>query len=244
MRRTLCIAVAIVTIGCGGERNVTNPPQSGGPSHSLEQSAPASQTRSPATPRDRESRPDEGSASPGNLAIADQLLRLTGCLTGGEAPAGAAPASTATTGSPAGAGGDPGMNRFLLTHATPEPGGAGVGANGAGASGGPLVSGASDYLLQGGDIAELRGHLGHQVRISARLNTQQMSQPPGTASGISGKPIDPASAGDGTLGSGATRVPRAIPNSVPTSQLPRGPGSVQALIVESVQMVSATCAQP
>jgi hypothetical protein len=136
------------------------------------------------------------------------------------------------------------MDRFLLTHATPDPGGAGVGANGAGASGGPLVSGASDYVLQGGDIAELRGHLSHQVRVTARLNAQQMSLPQGTSTGTGGTAGDVTSANGGsTVGSGATHVPRAIPSGAPNGQAASGTASVQSLIVESVQMIAAKCAQ-
>jgi hypothetical protein len=75
---------------------------------------------------------------------------------GGEAPAGSATGSTGTTRSSVADGGFSATNRFLLTHAAPEPGMAGIGANGAGAFGGPLVSGASDYLIQRGASAELR----------------------------------------------------------------------------------------
>ena len=101
------------------------------------------------------------------------------------------------------------------------------------------MSGASDYLLQGGDIAELRGHLGHQVRITARLNAQQMSLPQGTSTGTGGTAGDAASANGGTVGSGATRVPRAIPNGAPNGEAASGAASVQSLIVESVQMIAA-----
>jgi hypothetical protein len=240
MRRTLCIAVAAVAIGCGGEKNVSNATQSDGPAASTAQSVPGGQT--PATEPGPESAARDRTSSAANDAVSNQLVTLTGCLTGGEAPAASASSSSSsvTQGSSGANGANSGNNRFVLKHAAPEPGAAGVGASGAGASGGPLVSGASDYRLQGGDIAELRGHLGHQVRITARLNTQQMSVPQGTASG--GAAGDSRSPESSTVGSGATRVPRAIPSDVPSGENATA-ASVQSLVVESVQMVAATCAQ-
>jgi hypothetical protein len=230
MRRTLFVAVAAVAIGCGGQKNVSNATQSGGSTQSMAGSTAGGETRSPANP-----------SSPGNEALSNQLVTLTGCLKGGEAAAGSAPSSNTSTRSPAGDGGNSGMNRFVLTHAMAEPGSNGVGAGGAGASGGPLVSGASDYLLQGGDITELRGHVGHQVRISARLNPQQISQPQGTSAGTA-TTADSTSAG-GTAASGAAHVPRAIPGNGTNGAPGSAATGVQSLIVESVQMVAATCAQ-
>jgi hypothetical protein len=242
MKRALCIVVATVAIGCGGEKNVPDSTQSGESSQSMARSVPGGQTP-PADPPAHTTPTGERTTSAGNAAISDQVISLTGCLTGGEAPNGSAPSSNGATRSAAGDSGSSGSNRFLLTRATVDPGSAGVGASGAGASGGPLVSGASDYLLQGGDMAELRGHLGHQVRVSARLNTQQIAQPQGTPTGSAETAGNPMSADRGTAGSGAAQMPRAIPNGPPNGAVIGGGANVQSLIVESIQMVAAACPQ-
>jgi hypothetical protein len=236
MKRTLCIIAATVAIGCGGGKNVPDSTQSGESPQSMAQSVPGGQTP-PADPPAHTPSMGDRTASPANAAIADQVISLTGCLKGGEAPNGSAPTSAAGTRSPTGDAANSGSNRFLLTRATVDPGSAGVGASGAGASGGPLVSGASDYLLKGGDMAELHGHIGHQVRVSARLDPQQISQPQGTAAGNS------TSAERGTAGSGAAQMPRAIPSTVPNGAVSGDRANVQSLTVESIQMVAATCAQ-
>ena len=89
MRRTLCIAVAAVAISCGGEQSVPNVAQTDGSSRSMAQSTPKGDALPPTNSSDHESSTSERTTSPGNQAMSDQLISLTGCLKGDEIPAGA-----------------------------------------------------------------------------------------------------------------------------------------------------------
>jgi hypothetical protein len=227
MLRTVCIVIAAVSTACGGgtdqaHQSGKEPSQPGRPS-SMDQSAVA------APGNTNSSTPSLNDASTGGgTPSTDQLVSVIGCLQGNEDPrpltGTVGRTSTAETARSSEVAEGAGANQFLLRRARPAPGGEGVGANGAGGSGGPLVSGISDYRLEGSAV-ELRPHLNHEVRINARLNPRETSAD--TSRAASG----PSNAAPETPGAGATSANRASSGS-------------RLLVVESVQMVAPTCPQP
>lgn len=238
MNRTLWIAaIAALACGCG---NGTNPPRTaevvrGGSASKTPDSATAAQAG--------DTRSADRSVPAASAPPPDQRVSVTGCLMGGEAIA-AAPGNSATPATSSVVGGTAngsGPNLFMLTHAKPEADGAGVGANGAGGSGGPLLSGVAEYRLDG-DPTELRSHLNQQVRISARLDPRQTmtgNVPPVTAGSNDRVPMTGAE----TAGGGAARPSGSDPSERGTAAT-NVPAMARLLIVESVQMVASSCSAP
>lgn len=237
MNRTLWIAaIAALACGCG---NSTNPPPTAG----VGAAGSASKTPgSAAADQEGDTKAADRSVPTASARPADQLVRVTGCLMGGEALA-AAPGNSAAPGTTPAVGGTAngsGPNLFVLTRAKPDADGAGVGANGAGGSGGPLISGIAEYRLDG-DPTELRSHLNQQVRISARLDPRQTMT--GSAPPVTAGSNDRASITDAGTAGGSAR-----PSGADTSQ--RGtsatnvPAMARLLIVESVRMVASSCSAP
>ncbi len=175
MKRTLLIGVAAIAFACGGsDRSRGN--AAGGAGATAQPGAAASGSGvapiPPATATSRDSQ-------------ANQAVTLVGCLQGPGEPAASA-TSTAGTRARAraegpeavGTGGGAAASRFVLVNATADaPGSAGVGANGAGGSGGPLVSGVSSFDLDALP-ADAAAHVNKQVRITGRLE----ARPTATAS--------------------------------------------------------------
>jgi len=236
MRYAFCFVALAVTVGCG-RRESSQPgaeaqPPGGYSSRNAPQSASTAQS---AGQSDRAATAD-GAPSSSDRRPSDQVVSLTGCLQGGEAPPQSGTSSDrAATSATRGASGDTGANRFVLRWAKPEAGSAGVGANGAGGSGGPLV-GAADYVLEG-PVAELRLHVNQQVRVSARLAPTDTSAAPQAPS---------TSDSDRTPGSTATRTrsldgaPPAIPHP-DAAEIANSGSASRRLLVESVQALGASC---
>jgi hypothetical protein len=123
---------------------------------------------------------------------------------------------------------------------------AGVGANGAGGSGGPLVSGKSSFVLEG-ISAEVQAHVNKQVRITGTLDANPASvDQSATSSGNTATPGRGSTPGHGSMGSAA---------NAPASGGGRGSMgaateaaaheiSQRRLVVETLQVVAANCAQP
>jgi hypothetical protein len=153
-------------------------------------------------------------------AMPPQTVTVVGCLEGANTVpprgTGTAPMTSdqATREAPA--------LTYRLTAARPDSQEtAGVGTSGAGASGGPLVSGVSDFELDGLP-ADGQAAVHKQVRITGHL-----------AAGRSGSP------------SPNTRVPGAT-DAVPQGSKPEAAGAAapdlgHRLVVESVQVVSQSC---
>lgn len=117
MSRTLWIA-AIAAVACGCGRS-TNPPTT----TEVAQARSASNITGSATAAQQaETRAADRSVPVASALPPDQLVRVTGCLMGGEGPA--APGNSAAPGtSPAvgGTGTGPGPNLFVLMRANPTP---------------------------------------------------------------------------------------------------------------------------
>jgi hypothetical protein len=234
MTRFLYIAVAVAAIGCG---------------HSNDSAATQSNERgregrdqTAGTPQLEQRRSTDGNAA------AQQRVQLTGCLQGESAtPAspGVRPESPATRGA------DANGSVFRLRRARADPGNAGVGANGAGGTGGPLVSGTSDYLLEG-DVSELRSHLDQEVQVTGTIDPHQIAVPqaggaanePGRgtprpaepAGGTRASPSPPSTAGGPTSASSG-----ASSGGNSNAGLTQQSVAVRQLLVESVRTVAATC---
>jgi len=216
MKRLVCVAIAALAVACGNrgtDARMGDAAQSGPQAQQGARSnahAPEVSNSAGATPAaDRQ----------------DQRVTLTGCLRGGEAAAGArstAP-TTGTTGAVNAAG------QFTLANARPAdqtPAGeapsprAGVGANGAGGSGGPLVSGVSTFLLSG-SAPELQGHVNQQVRITGTIDARETvadAPRPGSRAAADTTPATSATPGSGT-----------------------GTPPARHVAVESIQMIAARC---
>jgi hypothetical protein len=135
---------------------------------------------------------------------------------------------------------------MLVDAAPASAAAAGVGASGAGGSGGPLVSGKSSFVLEG-IAADAMAHVNKQVRVTGRLdaNPAPLGGSPG-ASGDAATPRKGATAGHGSMGAAA---------NAPASGGGRGSMSADTeaaaqaiterrVIVDTVQVVAATCARP
>jgi hypothetical protein len=167
-------------------------------------------------------------------AAAPQQVTLTGCLQGathvGTAATGTMASATGGVSGTAGAGADThagraSADRLTLVDARPVAGEAGVGASGAGASGGPLVSARSSYVLDGipGDA---RAYLNKQVRIVGRIDAAPaVTAPPGDAAG-----------GIGSSGTDNRTTNAAAPRTGTTLDPRR-------LAVESVEVVAQNCSR-
>lgn len=225
MKRSLLISVAALAVACGGASRHADTRDNGVSSKTATPSgaAPGAMQRADAAA--------SNAAAPSN-----QLVTLIGCL---KRSAAASPTGTSGTPARARAGGPEtaaadtsvGITTevFMLVDATPaSPDSAGVGTNGAGASGGPLVSGKSSFELDG-IPAEARAHVNATVRVVGRLDANSLTTSTQDAAG--GNAIPPslgataATAGAGSNGSNvATKTADA-----------------RRLVVERVEVVSQSC---
>ncbi|HEY7173258.1 MAG TPA: hypothetical protein VH417_20540 [Vicinamibacterales bacterium] len=176
MKRLVFVAIASLAVACGNRS--TDARTSG----SAAQSGPQAQAGA------RSNEPAPEASSPTATATTsttqqDQRVTVTGCLRGGESAAGPAGTAGRTAAQPTGAAGavSGAAGRFTLTNAKPAdaaPGGgqaaprSGIGANGAGGSGGPLVSGVSSYLLSG-STPELQARVNQQVRVTGTIDARE-----------------------------------------------------------------------
>jgi hypothetical protein len=223
MKRTLLISIAIAACACS--RN-----------------APPSQTQ------DNASTPQPGSAATagGSAAAAtgSQAVTLVGCLQGTAGPNATGTSGTATddrararaTGKTADdlqARSGAANQRFTLANVTVESGG--TGANGAGASGGPLIGEGSSVELDAVP-ADAQASVNTQVRVTGRLATTMM--PTGTA------PAEPA-AGKSTAaspsGSSATARDDVRANSTTVASGDGAGGVTRHLTVETIQTIAQSC---
>jgi len=243
MRRTLPIVVtAIVVFGCGRDDSTQSDPggrRSGGYSsqNSQEAAAPERSTGQP----DRASAGDAGVPA-ADTRPSDQVVSLTGCLEGGEAPAPSRTSSDRTPAASRDAVTEAGAARFLLRRAKPDTGRAGVGANGAGASGGPLVGAASDYVLEG-QLAQLRRYVNQEVRVTARVSPTGTAIDQQTTSNTQSTATPGSTASRSLAGDSPATTPPA--GTTPNTKRPadnRG-APLRRLLVESVQAVGASCSE-
>ena len=147
-------AVVMLALGCRSRPAQTN---TGAPE------ATSAQLQRNTTPSGRE----RDSAS---SAASTQIVTLIGCLQGPSlrtvGTSGAARTATGEVQQPDGTSSE----RLMLADARAvSPESAGVGANGAGGSGGPLVSGKSSFELDG-IPAEARAYVNKQVSITGRID--------------------------------------------------------------------------
>jgi len=105
---------------------------------------------------------------------------------------------------------------------------AGVGTNGAGASGGPLVSGKSSFDLDG-IPAEARAHVNTKVRVVGRLDANAVAT--GRHDAADGTAVPPSSGG-----TAATAGARSNGSSADGKT-----AVARRLVVERVEVVSQSC---
>ena len=150
MRRSLLISITVLTVACGGGSRSDD----GGLIEGAGQPAATAQARSDANV------PEES----------EQTVTLVGCLAGPAAPPTGVTGTAGTPNQPPAAVGTQLVTeRFLLKDAIAEQ--AGVGTSGAGASGGPLVSGKSTFALDGFPNGA-REDVNKQVRIIGQLEAR------------------------------------------------------------------------
>jgi hypothetical protein len=210
MKATYVIAAAAIACACGGgtERSA----QSGS-------TVPASNSRGAGNTAE----------NPVNQAVA-----LEGCLRGPSAPEATGTAGSrdrARAGSAASEAAEPTSGgRYRLVNAKPaSPDAAGTAANGAGGSGGPLVSGQTIFDLDAVP-ADALDDVNKQVRVTGRLAANEVAGEP-RAIGGSGTQERNASGG-GTTGTSGAAGPSAS-------------SANRKVVVETVQVVADKCvAQP
>jgi hypothetical protein len=235
IRMTFIAAVAALAVGCSKtDKSQTNRDNMAGA-----QASSSARSNEPA-------RPDSnGQASLIGSDVPDQVVTLTGCLIGGEIPVATAGSSARPPVASRRSAdeelalrqGSAAAGRFMLMRAKPASGAAGIGANGAGGSGGPLVAGVADYALDG-IPAELAPLVNHQVTVTARINPRPSTAeapPADSSAGSNNQPARPAS------GSRNSSAPSTSSGAAADTAIP--PTAPRKIVVESVQMLSATCAQ-
>lgn len=218
MKTALLITIAAFSVACNGSRADHAAPPPGAAANDANAS---------------------GSSASDN---ANRTVTLVGCLQGPGAPgavgtAGSPAADRARSRAAGGAvddaqrhGGAAGA-RFVLSNAEVESGG--VGANGAGASGGPLVSAGSSFELDGLP-ADAQANVNKRVRITGKVDAQPVA--PSGASSQTQAQRDSAAV-PGTTGATSPRDDvRANSTAV------AGDSSARRLTVETVQVVAERCA--
>jgi hypothetical protein len=131
---------------------------------------------------------------------------------------------------------------FILTHATagaPDAAGqptgtSGVGSNGAGVSGGPIVTGTDSYVLEGGDLV---GRERQTVRVTGHF-------PDPLAGGVlSSRPAGASQGTNATAANSSGTEGGLMPNAKQRAQ--RGTGDdvahMRHVKVDSVEMVATKC---
>jgi hypothetical protein len=254
--RILLISFAAMTFACGGSDKTSS---AGGSS-----ARPAPPEAAPAQSGASAAAVPPGSGAPqGNTTVT-----LVGCLQGPGDAAGAtgtsgsaARARARTEGPDTLAGAAAAGGRYRLIDATAASNdSAGVGANGAGGSGGPLVSGVSSFDLDAVPD-DARAQVNKQVRITGRLD------PRPDALSAQGGAAGSADASGGSLTAGAAGSRAGSPGSGSTSNGTAGSGvgaggstpgassgagaaastaapsgaNNRRLTVASIQVVAATC---
>ncbi|HXI31945.1 MAG TPA: hypothetical protein VNG89_26085 [Vicinamibacterales bacterium] len=243
MKLTLLIGAAALAVACGG-------------SHQSETSAAAVGSSQPS------SAPASG-GDQGGATQTNQTVTLVGCLVGPGQPA--EPTGTAGTRAQARATGpetaatiarEGSGDRFMLVDAV-VPGAdlGGKGANGAGASGGPLVSGRASFELDA-IPADARGNVNKRVRIVGRLDARPIatgdSQPAAGTSGSSA--AAPTATGGGTSaaaspgGSGSSDAAgahgtgqKSVAGHGTMGSAARSDLRNQRLVVETIEVIAPTC---
>lgn len=217
MKSALLIGIAALTVACGGSRQ---------PRPDSSATAAGAASQSPAANASAATAP----------STSDARVTLVGCLQGPGLSGG-----TGTTGSTAGdrararaTGNNAAVRQehgaassgpFVLANAAVESGG--VGANGAGGSGGPLVSTGTSYTLDGLP-ADAQASVNKQVRITGRIDVRATSGTAATAGG-------PSATSSTTAGIGARDDVRA--NSATVA----GDSTTHRLTVETVHVVAQRC---
>jgi hypothetical protein len=257
MIRILLISFATMTFACGGSDQTSS---AGGSSArpAPPETAPAQSGASAAAA------PPASRAPQGNTTVT-----LVGCLQGPADAGGAtgtsgtaARASARTDGPDTVAGAATSGGRYRLIDATAASNdSAGVGANGAGGSGGPLVSGVSSFDLDAVPD-DARAHVNKQVRITGRLDPRQdaLSAQGGAAAGSaeasggsltasargssagspsSGSPTN-GMTGSGVGAGGSTPGASSGAGAATATAAPSGANN-RRLTVASIQVVAATC---
>jgi hypothetical protein len=220
MKSSLLISMTALTVACG-----TSPQP-----HS-DSSAPTTSAVSQPNATDA-----SGATSPGQTK--DGRVTLVGCLQGPSLPG-----ATGTAGSAAGergraraAGsesdatprhGAASTGTYVLANAAVEA--SAVGANGAGGSGGPLVSGGSSFELDGLP-ADAVANVNKRVRITGQVDTR-----PAATRSTSGTARTGAPASNTTGGTSTNDDVRANSTAV------AGDSTNRLLTVESVQVVAERC---
>lgn len=201
MKRSLLISVAALACACGGSHQSDN----------RDASAPAGSAQAGATSAAAQT----AGGDQGGATRANQTVTLVGCLIGPTQPgeptgtsgarARARASGPESTGSRAAGEATP-ADRFMLADAV-VPGAelGGVGANGAGGSGGPLVSGRATFELDGVP-PDARSSVNKQVKVVGRLDARPAGAGEdangGAAAGAAGTSGRNAGASGGTSGSG------------------------------------------
>ena len=218
MKLSLLITVAAIAAACGGGSHQADTRDKAVPSKATSSGAATGAMPGADTAASNTAASNEPAAS-------NQLITLIGCLKG---PAPAAPTGTSGTRARARATGPEtaaadthsgaGTEGFTLVDAeAASPDSAGVGTSGAGASGGPLVSGKSSFQLDG-IPPDAFAHVNATVRVVGRLDA---NSPVAPSSG-GGAATTPASGSRGSNGDAKT-------------------ASARRLIVERVEVVSDKC---
>ena len=179
----------------------------------------------------------------------DRAVTLVGCLRGpslGGETAGTSGSNRTPPGAPESSQATAPSSRFTLITATAAaPGTGGIGANGAGASGGPLVSGASSYDLDG-LAADAAAHVNKLVKIMGQIDTNPATLvgPSTAARERTGDTGHTASTGAGSgratpSGTGGTGGGHGQSGSA--AETGALDSAHRRVVVSSVEVVSETC---
>ncbi len=217
MKRTLLVGASALLFACGrGQQSTDNRT----PTEAAARPVSAAGNVVPAPTGD------------GRSSQSTQKVALVGCLQGspslettGTAGTSARARATAPETVAAGSPGDRTSDRFILVDAVAAPESAGVGANGAGGSGGPLVTGKSSFELDG-IPATARASVHKQVRIVGSIAAA--SDPVGTSA--TGDHAAPAASRSG----GAINAASATGG---------GGMEMRRLLVDTIDIVASTCPQ-
>src|SRR3954470_19665453 len=255
MSPTIVIGVAALMCACGQNRSNST-------------ATPSDQEQSAAPQTGASRAADSGPSGTAGVDNGTQVVTLLGCLEGPPSPSDTAATSDRRTSANRQGGGATGngepIGAFRLTNASASSNGGGVGANGAGASGGPLVSGRTTFDLDGVPT-DARGHVNNQVRVTGRLHPTETAphavatagteaNAPGggsrSASGASAtRGSGAATTGTTGTGSGSTGTPSSGSGTAAGAGMDRAPAASansmhRRLVVERIEVVAPTCANP
>jgi hypothetical protein len=245
MKRSLLISVAALACACGGSHRSDR-----------DASAPAGSAQPGATSAAAQT----AGGDQGGATRANQTVTLVGCLVGPGQPAAPRTASAARaqaratgpeTAADAAGAGAASADRFMLADAV-VPGSelGGVGANGAGGSGGPLVSGRATFELDGVP-PNARNSVNKQVKVVGRLDARpaEDANAANGAAGTSGSGTASAAA-SGSVPSGSSDAPgahgtgqKSVAGHGTMGSAARSDVRNQRLVVETVQVIAENCTQ-